>query len=211
MIETKANTSSIKKKRIAKKSIPKSLIYEEMDGKPIYYKGYEQVIYNEKTEEEIMGTSGLQSLIIDCLVIFFHDNLERKKYKLMYNELGLHLEKKNNLAADIAIYEKSSLITENISNQYLTLAPKIILEVDTKADLNNFEQTMDYFDKKTKKLLAFGVEKIIWILTLNKKIMIAEPNKPWAVCEWSHEIEVFDNYKFVLNQLLLEDGIIKDV
>ena len=50
---------STKRKRIrtkfAKHEIPKSLIYEEYDGKPMYYRGYKDVLNQLKTTEEIMA------------------------------------------------------------------------------------------------------------------------------------------------------------
>lgn len=52
------------KQRNKAKPIPESLIYEIMDGKPLYYEGYKDVLANKKTSEEIMGVSGLQSFII---------------------------------------------------------------------------------------------------------------------------------------------------
>ena len=48
---------------ISPKDIPKSLIYEVMDGRPIYRKGYKDVLAGKKTLEEILGRSSLQSLI----------------------------------------------------------------------------------------------------------------------------------------------------
>ena len=35
--------------------VPRHLIYEIMDGKPIYYKGYWDVLSGKKTASEIMG------------------------------------------------------------------------------------------------------------------------------------------------------------
>ena len=53
----------IPRKKIPAKKIPSYLIYEIWDGKPIYYKGYEDVVNGIKTKEEIMGGSALQSFI----------------------------------------------------------------------------------------------------------------------------------------------------
>lgn len=46
--------------KFAKHEIPKSLIYEEYDGKPMYYRGYKEVMNGLKTHEEIMGESDTQ-------------------------------------------------------------------------------------------------------------------------------------------------------
>ena len=48
---------------ISPKNIPESLVYEMMDGKTLYRKGYKQVLAGKKTLEEIMGASSLQSIV----------------------------------------------------------------------------------------------------------------------------------------------------
>ena len=42
------------------KTLLKDLIYEEVNGKPIYYKNYKLVIKGKKTIEEVMASSSLQ-------------------------------------------------------------------------------------------------------------------------------------------------------
>ena len=44
--------------------VPEYLVYEVMDGKPIPYRGFREVLNNNKILEDIMGSSGLQSFII---------------------------------------------------------------------------------------------------------------------------------------------------
>ena len=41
--------------------VPEALVYEVVDGKPIYYKGYKDVLNKTKTFEEITMESQLQS------------------------------------------------------------------------------------------------------------------------------------------------------
>jgi len=57
----------IPNQRSLKNKIPKDLIFEELDGIPIYYRGYNEVIKKSKTLEDIMGSSTLQMVIIDRL------------------------------------------------------------------------------------------------------------------------------------------------
>ena len=56
----------IQDRSIAKK-IPTVLIKEILDGLPIYYKGYKEVLSAEKTLDDIMGTSTLQFLLVSYL------------------------------------------------------------------------------------------------------------------------------------------------
>lgn len=200
--QTKQNT------RILKPRIPDQLIYEIMDGKPIYYKGYKEVIKQIKQIEEIMGSSSLQTDIIDLILRVLYEKSDRKKYKIRTNELGLYIDEKNNIAADISIFEREKLYKNNkIEAKYEKVPPKIIIEIDTKAELDDFDSIMDYYQIKTQKLFNFGVEKVIWILTKNKQIIEASPQKPQLIHTWDKEIHLFENIKFSINQLLKEDGI----
>ena len=201
--ETKENT----KIEIIKHRIPDELVYEIMNGKPIYYKGYKDVIENNYQISNIMGSSSLQSILIDIILRKLYNSIDTKKYSILTNELGLHLNKKDNLAADISIFERKKLFSKKIENKYEKTPPKIIIEIDTKADLNDFDNVMDYYTQKTKKLFDFGVEKVFWILTKNKQIIEAIPKKDWLVKTWDKEIQLFNNMKFTIDQLLKQDGI----
>ena len=56
MVATKSGTFT-KRLPVKTKDIPKNLIYEIMDGKPVYYAGFREVLSKQKTIEEIMGSS----------------------------------------------------------------------------------------------------------------------------------------------------------
>lgn len=49
---------------VKKGEIPGYLIYETMNGNPIYYKGYKSVLNKTKTIDDIIGSSGLQAFIL---------------------------------------------------------------------------------------------------------------------------------------------------
>jgi len=187
--------------------IPDELVYETLNGKPVYYRNYKEVIKQTKQIEDIMGSSSLQSAIVECLLLFIHDNISRSKYKILSNELGIHLNKNDNISADIAIFDKDKLLQTKILDKYIDIAPKLIIEIDTKADLMDFDSVMDYYTLKTNKLFKFGVEKIIWILTSNHHIIEATPHQPWYIKKWNNNIELIDNLNFNLEQLLKDDGI----
>ena len=194
--------------KIVKPRIPEELIYEKINGKPVYYKGYKEVIKQHKQIQEIMGGSDIQVIIISSILDYLYSNVHKKKYFIGTNEVGLHLNNKNNLAGDIVIYNKASFLKRKIVGKYVDIPPKIIIEIDTKADLTNFDNVMDYYQTKTQKLFNFGVEKVFWILTKNKQIIEALPEKPQKIKNWDKEIILFDNIKFTLKQLLENDDFI---
>ncbi|MBC8109574.1 MAG: Uma2 family endonuclease [Verrucomicrobia bacterium] len=182
-------------------SIPKSLIYEEDEGKPIYYKGYKKVLAGQITLEETMGSSLLQSRLISQIFIFLSKNLNLDQYEILVSELGLQLDKKITRSCDIAIYEKELIKEIEDAKTYSSLPPKIVFEIDLKADLEGTSED-NYYHKKTQQLLDFGVEKLIWISTESKKVMIATPNAPWLIINWTDEFEIMDGLKLNLAELI---------
>lgn len=181
-------------------NIPKSLIYEMVDGKPIYYKGYRDFLLGNNKSGEPMGSSLLQSMIITRLVILLHQHLEAKYY-ILTNELGLQFSKGNWRAADIAIYEKSQIDVNKITNKYTNIAPRIVIEIDTKAEIEEVKDTFTYYNRKTDQLLDFGVEKVIWIFTDTEKVMIATKDQNWTLLNWNKEIEIINDLALKINEI----------
>ena len=204
MIATKNGRKTLP--RIPAKKIPAALIYEIMDGKPIYYKGYREVINQKKQIEEVMGASTLQGVIIAYILKVLFRNLDDIKYQILTNEQGLHLKKNSNLSADIAIYEKQKLPVSKADKHYASIPPKIQIEIDVEADTESFESVDGYIYSKTQKLLDFGVEKVIWILSDNKKVLIATPNENWQVVDWHKDIDIIEGIGFCVGKYLKDEG-----
>jgi len=183
--------------------IPHNLIYEMDEGKPIYYRGYREVLNKTKTAEQIMGSSILQSLLIFLIqkkLITLLDN----NFLILPSELGFKFAKKSWRNLDLAIYDKRNLSDLSILyvDKYIEIAPEIVIEVDTKAALDDLPDPSSYFQRKTDQLLNHGVKKVIWIYTASQKIMIAEQNKPWSIDEWTKDLEVFKDIQINIEQLL---------
>ncbi len=204
MIATKSPRISFVK-RISAKKIPPNLIYEIMDGKPIYYKGYRDVINGTKTFEEIMGASSLQSLIVAYLVIEIGKAINEDLFSVLTNESGLHLNKKNNLSGDVLIFDNNVLPIEAIDRHYASVPPKIAIEVDIDADTTEFTAD-EYIYKKTQKLFDFGVEKVIWVMTQTKKVLLATPNEDWLIIDWHKDIVVMEGITVNVGQFLKKKG-----
>lgn len=188
------------------RAIPKSLIYEVIDGVNYYYKGYKDVIKNDLEPESVMGYGLFQWMIIKFIIKYFDANLSNN-YIALGGEGGFHLSHKQNLSLDIIILDKKDIDFNNLQNKYLDVAPKVVIEVDTKAQMPN-DITFDYyFQNKTQKMLDAGVSQVVWIFTNIKKILVAEPNKPWLIVNWVDEIEILGN-KLILTELLEKEGIV---
>ncbi len=198
----------IEKKRKPKiQKIPPHLIYEEMNGKPLYYKGYKAVLSGKKNLSEIMGCSSLQSVLVSILHGYIFNLINRKKYLLGSNEAGLHLSLNENLASDIAIFEKDKIV---LDDKYFTVPPKVVIEVDIKIDLAETEwnNEIEYLLNKSQKLLDFGVERIIWITTKAKKVFVITPSDKWYVVNYQEDIQVLDDCTLNIAKLLEEEGIV---
>jgi Uma2 family endonuclease len=189
------------------KKVPDYLIYETIDGKPIYYRGYQSVLSGKKTLEEIIGCSSLQSVIIAYLLRIMYRKIDEANYYVLTNEIGNHISLGNNLSNDIAIYDKKILTAEKINSKYSDVPPRIAIEVDNEADMSEFSE-IGYISKKSKKMIDFGVEKIIWVLTNIKSVLIIEPNQDWQVKNWYKEIEIMDGLTFNIGKYLDAEGII---
>jgi hypothetical protein len=194
--KTRNKTSGIK--------IPAVLVRDEIDGKKYYRKGYKEVLAGTKTIDDIMGASVFQAIIVSFIGTYLNSLLPKNWYALT-GESGVNLSKKNNLSTDIAIVDINE-IGNIFSTKYLDVAPKIVLEIDVKIDLEKGKD-YDYIQRKTKKLLEFGVEKVFWILTSQQQVIVAEKENPtWSIINWQTKMEVFENISFSIEEILAEKG-----
>jgi Uma2 family endonuclease len=191
----------------SKPDIPKVLIYEVWNGKPVYYKGYRDVLAGRKTPAEIMSCSDLQGVIVYILNGFLFNHLDRKKYVVGTNEIGLHLALNDNLANDIAIFDKVQV--GKLKGRFFDVPPKVVIEVDIKADLVDFlNEETDYILSKSQKMLDFGVDKVVWILTSNRKIIVSTRNEKQAIItDWDDNILLLDDCILNVKQLLDDEEI----
>lgn len=187
--------------------IPKILIYEEFDGHPIYRKGYKDVILGLKKIEEInMGTSKLQYFIISCIIKYLNRNLP-ESYFAGASELGLHLTTNSNFSADIAIFREGQLQVGFHSTKYADVPPSVVVEVDIKIDESEyFQNEEEYFHKKTERLLQWGVERVIWVFSSSRRVLIADNLQKWEFNSWELPFTIIDEHEINLWDLMLKNG-----
>jgi hypothetical protein len=187
-------------------NVPEYLVYEIIDGKPYYYNGYKDVLNKTKTFEEIMGTSSYQWKILEYLLRLLFKNLNENVYSIATNEPGLHLDRRNNLAGDILVFDKQELPSAAISKKYAAVPALLHIEVDIAADLEE-EPSIIYLEKKVNKLLAFGTKKIIWVFTKNKRILVATGVTNWQWHDWNETLPLIDEVDFNIAGYLKAEGI----
>lgn len=189
-------------------NVPENLVYEIMDGKPIYYKDYREVLAGKKSISEIMGSSSLQALIVFYLSVFIGKFIDEDTYTVLTSEAGLHIDHKNNLANDIAIFEQRVLTPDKISKKYANVPPQMVIEIDIDADVEDMTET-GYIYKKTQKLLDFGVKRVFWVLTEAQVVMIATAERIETL-SWHRDIELMNGQQFNIGAYLAKKGVTLD-
>jgi hypothetical protein len=189
------------------RKVPEYLVKEILDGIPIYYKGYKAVLRKERDLESVIGANGLQLFISRYFSYLLIRQLDENQYFVFVGKPGLNIDTNNNLASDMLVFEQNKLSTSKIDTHYLNLPPKIDIEIDVNIDTTDFtEQT--YIYRKTDRLLSWGVEKVIWVLSASKKVIVAEQGKDWLIVDWSKDIEIIDGIKFNVSQYLEKSGVV---
>jgi Uma2 family endonuclease len=186
-------------------TLPSILVHEELNGRKLYRKGYKQFLSRTKTIEEIIGCSSLQGVIISILLRYLYTHTDENEYEIFTNEAGLHVSLGNNFSSDIILYSAEEARKYQYDDHYFNVAPKMVIEVDIKIELEGINST-DYWTKKIQTLFDFGVEKVIWIFTEDKKIILAEPNKDWITCDWAKDFELISNHVLNLEKMIEKKG-----
>jgi hypothetical protein len=186
------------KKKKPSRKIPDALVYEIVDGKPIYYKGYREVLKGKLNPEAIMADSTLQTWLKTQLSFLLLQQFAGKNYEIMSGELGILMSLGHRRGADVSIFRKDNLV---IDEHFSKTAPEVIIEIDIQADLEDNNE-MDYVLRKIEDYLRFGVKQVIWIFTTNRKIMTATPKEPWLTVSWGATIETIEGVSFNLEKML---------
>ena len=204
MVALKAPKEFIKKR--TPKNVPDYLIYEIINGKPIYYKGYKEVLKKNKQAAAILGSSSLQWKIIEYLLHLVFTKLGIQKYHVASGEAGLHLDHRNNLAGDILIFKKEQIPATAIGVKYAAVPALVHIEVDVMADTED-SSDFEYLQTKIDKLLDFGTDKIIWIFSASKKVLVVTQEKTWHWYGLSETVNLHGATDFNIGNFLLAEGI----
>lgn len=202
-----AAAAAFDKKKNARK-IPEALVYETMDGQPYFRKGYKSVLNRTKKVEDIMGSSTLQGEIHMYLLSLLLRHVDLENFTVHSNEAGLHISKGDNLAGDILLYDRKTMTPEKINKFYSSVPPLLAIEIDIRIDLEK-QSDFRYVNRKIRKLLGFGVEKVIWVLTETKQVIIAERNAPSGqFMDWNQDVEIHPGLQFNIGHYLDTRNII---
>jgi hypothetical protein len=197
------------KQRVSTKKmpVPDYLVRETIDGERWYYRGYRDVVNGLKKPEDIMACSTLQSVVVNYLNAKLWHHLEDEPYWVMSNEVGNNLSKKTKSAYDVAVFDKKTLPASQVDDHYANVPPVLVVEVDVKVETEKLLPPDLIFQIKTKKLLEFGVQKVVWFFTKNQSVLIAEAGKEWIFDNWNRDVELWDGLKVNVPKYLTKQGI----
>jgi len=201
----KGKTESVNTER---RKLLKLLTYERRGKRPIYYRDYKRVLSGELPLEAVMGSGFLQAFVIEIILRFLMQRLDPKRYAIFTNEVGFKLPWGGWYNLDIAIWEREKIKQLFPQKGYIDMPPKVVIEVDTKVDLEDFEKRFgqSYINAKTEDLLKAGVERVIWVQTDPKKVLFATKGKqPWVVANWDYPFEVLEGVVLNLEGLLAQN------
>ncbi|MBD2703296.1 Uma2 family endonuclease [Spirosoma sp. BT702] len=189
------------------RNIPPSLIYEIWNGKPVYYQDYQDVLVGTKTVQEVRSCVDIEGVLLALINGHPGITINRKENVLAANKVGISISKNDIVCCDIVVLEKKKL--GKLQGNYVDVAPKVGIDVDTKADVSDFPNRLDdYLIQKSQKLLDFGVEKVRWVITSMQKVYIIEQGNPtWHIVNWSENIQVVHDCHLNIKQLLDEEEI----
>lgn len=184
-------------------ALKKTLVYEIVDGQPIYYKGYREVLSGKKNQEEIMGDSSLQAWLKGRIYAMLLSQLQTQSYEVTVGEQGLRLGKKHRRDADIAVFRRENF---TLSPRYAQLPPDAVVEIDVDADTENATE-MEYVLRKVADYFAFGLQKVVWVFTLERRILVFAPDQPPVTLSWNQDVAVVAGATFNIAKLLEASGL----
>ncbi len=121
------------------------------------------------------------------------------------NEAGFRFAPRSWRNLDIAVFDRQKLLEEGIDDKYVKTPPKFVIGIDTKADLRKYGDFMNYMMEKTQDLLDAGVQKVVWITTRDKKIIVVEKEKRWFITDWDDTVELIEGIDLNLENLVKDE------
>ena len=197
-------------KQASEKKVPDYLVKDEIDGIRFYYKDYKYVMRSKDEAKEVHGSTAIQSFIASYFAALFFDNQLNEIYHFFTGKSRNRIDKNTILEFDIAFYDKNTILNIVKNNLPIeNIAPNIVVEFDSQISLDGteFEDTTTYYFTKTKKLIAYGTQKVIWVFTASQKILVAE-GKDWHIYDFDKTIQLIDNVEFNIADFLQKEQIV---
>ena len=203
---SKKSKSTPSKKAV---EIPAALVRETIDGIPFYYAGYRSVLDKKVDLEGITADGGFRLFLKDFFFKLLISRLDSSRFAIFMGNIGCHFDDRTDLSLGVAVYDKKILTPDKITAKYIGVTPKIVIEIDVNVEMAERNENIfeEFVLRKVKKLFEFGAEKIVWVFSKSKTVIVARPGGTWDVVDWDQDVELADGIIFNIAKYLKEEGI----
>jgi hypothetical protein len=153
-----------------------------------------------------MGAGPIHAVLSGYFYALLIENTDKEKYWILSGETGLKIEKRNIYSLDLAVYLKEKVAGNVISSGHINVAPELVIKINIPVETNQVVEDEHIFIK-IQRLLYLGVQKIIWVFSKTKMVLVAEPSSPWQMYSWHTSLELLDKIEFNLNNYCTEVGL----
>lgn len=190
------------------RKIPSHLIRETINEVNYYYPGFREVLYKRKSLDELIGDSGLVFFLKQFLSDALKAGLAEHHYRIGSGNLGFQPSLTDTFELGVVIFDKSILTPDKITPRYVTVPPKVVIEIDVNVELpdHNSDLFQEYVIRKVDSLFKHGVEKVIWFFSKSKKVFIALPGQAWQIDNWNQDVELFGGVKVNVADFIAQEG-----
>lgn len=195
-------------KQFTQRKFPSYLKRETFDGVNFYYPGFRQVLYKQKSLDDLIGDSGLLFFLKCFLADVLKAGLDEKCYRMGAGKLGFQPNANDKFELSVVVFDKTLLTPDKITLRYVTVPPKVVIEIDVNVELpeRNSDLFQEYVLGKLDSLFNHGVEKVIWFFTKSKKVCIALPGQAWQINDWNQDITLFEGVKVNIADYIAQEG-----
>lgn len=113
------------------------------------------------------------------------------------------------MGLDVVVFDKALLTPDKITTKYIDVSPKILVEIDVNVEVTDTGMDLfsDFVLRKVRRLFAFGTEKVVWIFSRSKLVMVTRPDAPLQILDWDQDVELLDGISCNIAKYLEEAGI----
>jgi hypothetical protein len=182
------------------------LIYEIIDGKPIFYSKAHTVMQELLLVDELKFSESSQPGVLSAISQFLWDNLPESEYQIFTNGVGYEPDDSNHLELDIAVCRQAAMKGQSLTKP-LKVAPELVVLKDSVAGIDDPSRLLGYFHEKIKKIMDYGTQRLVWINTISQTITIAEQdNAHWRTVDWEEEMAWIFDLRLSLEDVLSESS-----
>ncbi|MCK6693311.1 MAG: hypothetical protein L6Q97_14590 [Thermoanaerobaculia bacterium] len=85
---------------------------------------------------------------------------------------------------------------------------RLVVEIDTEIEYGENISVETYVHKKTQIALDFGTEKVVWIFTASRKVMVALAGQNWIISDWDQPVDLLEGLSCNVAAYLKKEGVV---